>query len=1041
MSEMLGAPEQTGNPIKGFARVVFVTDPFDVYNSMECHDTENYDLTLFGFLQMKYGSGFEKFQRPTICILNGIPYSRQSWKTRKIQEGDLVQFITKPGDVVTLVIAVVALVVAAVAVLLIPTPTIPGGQPQPDPVFTRKGQFNRTRPGEPIEVGYGYCRLYPSYGGRSYTLFSGNDQYQFNLLCLGQGYWDIEKTQIEDTAIEDFAEAEVEFVPPGGEMTLFRNNVETSAEVGGIELYGPNEEEYDGESGPFIINSSGTLADRLEFDTVCPQGLFSTSKKGAIGKANVVFEFETILVDDAGEDIVGASWTSLGSINLSASSTTPQRRTWGYDVPAGRYKVRAKRTSNASSSIRINHSIQWAGARAFLPNVTSFGDVTMMAVKIRASNNINDNTRSLFNVWGTRRLATYDAEAESWNDATGSTPATRSLVMAFCDAFRNPVYGGNLERFLNMPQLLEVEEYCNDNGIYFDWVFDQKSTVSETARAIARVARGVPTMVGSLMGIIRDAEESAPSAMFTPDNIKEGVVRREFKLFEFDPPDCIEVEYRNPTTWEPERVKCVLPGSSSDNPELVLLAGCLDRDVAYREGMFMMATKRWVRERLSFTTGLEGHIPQYGDLISVSHDLIRVGSSGLVLTIDNATSPGNSIIHLSDSVNFGTAMTYVLVIREKNGDVHGPITVTEGGDDRTVIAATPLELTDFYFSDDKELPIFQFGESERYAKLCKVAALKPSAGNDTVGVEAVNYDPRVHSFDTLDAPALYVAPTPAAIPAAPTASGLRVNYTVDDPTLITVGWDSAYGAKSYLLQESRDNIVWDDVTTTSLLSTPLTVLPGTLYLRLAAINIGQGAWTTWTGEVGIPLTAPPAPTNFVNSAVWQLDAEFTWDPLSVTGGFDIEVRQASDDDVLRVEEFSAEETGWTYTRAMAAADGAERSLIFALTSGNAGGDSAPVELSLTNELPGAPTSLTAGNPTGTVYPVSWTIPSTEDFDEYKVYASTTPGFTPGPGNLVYTGTLSNTSIDTGGVTTYWRVSSTDVWDDTEVFSAEASIAI
>jgi hypothetical protein len=1024
-----------------YARVVEIDNPFNPWETMVTHEVvEHLGVTVHEWLRLRWGKEFNEFPYPTICYINGTPVMRDDWDHR-IVDGDLIQFYRIAGDVVSIVIAVVALLVAVVTLLLLPPPVTPGGQPAPDPVFARRGQFNRTRMGEPIEVVYGRCRLFPSYAGRSYNLYQDNEQYQYNLLCVGQGYFDIDvdTIRIDDTPITDYPDVEYQLIEPYGDLTLFSNNVATSSEVGGIEMLGPNEVGYE-DIGPFTVVDVGDTADKLEFDTICPSGLYATNKKGGLANATVVFVFEYRTIDDTGAPL--DSWTSLGTETLTTSSTTPQRRTWSYDVPAGRYEVRGRRTNDKSDSPRIQHLLQWQAARAFLPNATNFGEVTMLAIKIRASNNLNDNSRSLFNLDATRKLPTYNPMTEVWS----APVATRSIVWAFCDVFRAQYGGGALGRFLHAEQLASLEDFYDERGDYFDWVFDQKTTVLEAAKAVARCGRAVPMMIGSQMGIVRDSPATVPSAIFGPDNIVKGSFRREFSFFEFDSYDSVRVTYRDFATWKEETVLCILPGDSSSNPDSVTLAGCTSREQAYREGMFIAASTRLHREKVSFQTGMEGHIPTFGDMISVSHDLIRVGVSGVVfdVTTDHPVA-GKTALLVSDPVDFGSpAATRVMVLRKKDGSVHGPFNIeqfvvdSEVDPQYVVVASADINLSHFYFDDENERPIYQAGVAERFAKLYKVQSLKPTEG-ETVGVECVTYDPRTHSFDDYPVPALPIVYVPEEIPDLPTVTGLRVTQTPEETIVATVAWNAALGASTYRLQKSYDNTTWDDVITTAANTYVMSVTPGVLYLRVAGIGVGQGTWATWTGTLGVPLSVPAAPIGLALVGTWVLDLDLSWEP-GLGDGFDLYILNDSTDAILRVVDLGNEDLTYQYTRALAVADAAPRTIRAELVAVNLAGDSTATTLVITNPIPDAPTALSEGTPTGTSYPVSWTHANPADMIHYKVYASTTPGFTPGPGNLVDTVTpLSSTVV--AAVTTYWRVSAMDVWGTEEAMSAEKTITV
>lgn len=1131
-------------------RFIEIKNPLDPWATMVVHDRELVGHTITDGLKSIFGDDFKEFAVTTVLYHNGLPIRRHEWD-RPLAASDTVQIVSYPGDVVSLVIAIVAVIVAIIAIVMMPTPTTPGGTPQPDPVYTRSGQYNRSRPGEPIEVAYGRCRLYPSYGGRSYNLFYSNDQYQYNLFCLGQGHFALEELLIEDTPLSNFDEVQWELVPPGGALTLFRNNVITAPEVSGIELFGPNEEEYpdpDGWVGAFTVNAAGTLADRLEFDMTCPMGLFWGLDWGGLAEASVTFELARRLIDDDGNPL--GAWVSFGTTVWTARSNRPQRKTYGYDVPAGRYEVRARRVSDKPSpSSKVTSTIQWTSVRGFLENVSSFGDVTMLAVKIRATNNINDNSRSMVNAIATRKLPIYTEEF-GWRDEPEHLVATRNPIWAFCDILRAKYGGREMGRFIHLPQMLELAELFDEDNVTFDWIFEQKITLLDAITAVTRSVRGLPMMLGSRLGIVRDLPASIPTAVFGPDNIVAGSFTREFKFYDYDREDCVDLEYLDHDTWQKQTVRCALPGATQLNPKRVELPGITERNRAYREGMYI-AAQDGLREQVTFRTGREGLIPTYGSLISVTHDLVRVGTSGTVLAMELGSLPSSTVLQLSDAVSFGEpeqeipenpdTRDRVIVLRKRDATTGGPFVCTPGptsdvsilpgvlytafstevlyfyapvpvgtvlaipvddvfdyirvtgnemfeqlfdvGDPITlyrlssvfldnslnvppmlppvierpdpmpevpvqayrahyfsVILGVGLDSDDYPIDDLRERPIFQFGVASRYAGFYKVIDVKPGRDED-VELTACIYDPTIYSYDLLDAPPLNSPPVPPPVPALPVATGLTVSLRPDDTTTLDVAWNPAYGAQNYVLQLSYDGVDWDEVANTVFTSATVSAVAGEVWLRVAAVNQGPGPWATWNGLVGVPLTLPAPPTGFASTA-WVMDLLLTWNPQEFPsgGGFRLVLIDDDSEATLRDLQLSGEITDYTYSRAMAVSDGLSgRHLRAELSTGNLLGNGDPVPLVLTNALPAAATALTAGAPTGSSYPVSWTHAAPADFEQYRVYSSTTPGFTPGPGNLRYTGAATNTTLTGVTVDTYWRVGVRDLWTTEEVFSAEALI--
>lgn len=837
-------------------QIIEVTNPFEPFKDTRAYSHPG-GLTIRALLEEQY-PGFKDFARPTICLVNGHPIGRKPlqdqplcWDDYELKSSDTVNFIAIPGDPVTLLYVLYAVIVVAlvVVVLTMPRPQLPGEIPEPDPVYDLKGQRNQNRLSHPIESAYGRCLRYPSYAARPWNSFEGNQQFQYTLYSLGQGEHDIESFQFEDTDISNFADVEYEVYGPGEPATMFPDNVVTSTEVAGVELLGPNEPSY-AIIGPFSANEPGTQTGFLEVDIVFPAGLYHGLNNGSLGIATIEVLIEYREIDDDGDPVGSGDWLEFFDLIKNLATTNQQRYTLQLAVTPGRYEVRAHRVNAKQTSTSYGNIARWDALRAFLPSTKEYGQITNIAVKARATNNLNDQVAQRFNVWATRKLPIYDLDTETWSAPT----ATRNPIWAFCDVFRSE-YGGQLEdTFLDLPALCALADDFDEEERYFDFVFDSGTTVWEAARTIGRVARCIPMLNGSQITLIRDTPKTVPTAVFTPDNIVQGSFEWEIKLANLGDFDGVEVEYIDPTTWKPETVLCLIGDDEGVNPEQIKLPGCTNRDFAYQEGMYIRSTRLLQRENLTFSTGLEGHIPTYGDLILVSHDLPRWGTSGIVRSIVGTT------VTLSEPVSFGIG-TFVIGFRKKDGTLSGPIECTVGSTAFEVILdEAPAD--SFFFDDIHERPMFLFGPTAEFSKQCLVVGLSP-AEDHTVQVNAVVYNEDVFLHDSDTAPAV----GSSRVPSSPNVPVLNCSLLVArwEPTLdgkVRVSWGPAVGARAYRVDVSTDGTNFDTVGETPLTFLVVDHIAGTDFqFRVIPLGIGSiaGALCLSAGVDNFRPDFPPPP--------------------------------------------------------------------------------------------------------------------------------------------------------------------------------------
>jgi len=931
--------------------------------------------------------GFVEFVQPTLVSLNGRPLMRSTWDDTVVEEGDTLAAAVLPAGIETIFYIFMAVVAVATYVMVsnMPTPKNPADLPAPDPVFSLSGQRNTMKIMEPIEVAYGRNKLWPSYAARPFNKYEGNEQYLYQLFCLGQGEFQVHGIYIEDTPIDSFQNVTYQLVPPGGQVTLFPGNVVTSVEVNRLELFGPNEAQYT-VYGPFALTASFTVTNKIEVDLTLPQGLYSSNDDdGGLSAVTVTALFEVRLIDDNGAP--AGAWQTLAEFTKTLNTVNPQRYTLSVDVASGRYEIRGKRTNNASGSYRVGDTLTWESARAFLPNTTDYGSVTMLAVVAQASNNLNDNSANRINVDCTRKLVTRQ------NGAWTAAVPTRSVAWAFYDIFAS-AYGGQLgSEYIDLDELERLDAVWEGRQEYFDFVFNQKTTVWEAAKAAARVGRAVPIVNGSFVGLVRDETQAIPMGVFGVDNMLPDSFKWEVKLFDPKEYDSVQMVYVNSTSGLQESVMCLPPGSLGLNPNKITLAGCTNRDHAYHEGMYIAMSDRLLRENVTFRTGLEGYLPSYGDFVAVSYPLPKWGTSGHVVG-----RSGNTLM-LSEQVTFTAGQQHYILLRRDDGAGDGPYLVTQGPDSMSVELATSMSSGLTFGDTSREPVLFAFGPGQDWSRKCRVVEINP-AGDEAVEVTCVNYDPAIFQFDQTSAPPVSAVPRPPSIPDRPVVPFLTVARVPTALDYVIVSWGPALGASSYVLQQSTDGVNWTTVTQTSALSYQLNVVRGSLYLRVAGRGVALGTWATWNGEVGSPTGAPLTVQNLTLQQPFVGPfAKVQWSSLVDADTYKVKVYKDAGATLLRTSTVSGVE--FNYTSEMMALDGTPaRALRFMVYGTNEFGDSAVAAvLDVTNPVPtqmGSGFSYQVKVETGdtVVYTLNWLPNGDGDVKAYRVWGSPSSGFAP-----------------------------------------------
>ena len=605
-----------------------------------------------------------------------------------------------------------------------------GSPPGPSPTYSLQSQGNQVRLGQPIPVVYGRHIIYPDIAAEPWSEYAGNEQYLHQLHVIGQGCYQVEALRLEDTDIGNFAEIQYEIIEPGGVVTLFDPGVTTAPEVAGQELQGPNQL-TGGETGwvgPFVSADAGTLATHLGIDVVFTRGLYYANNSGGLDSRSASWVVEARAIDYDGAPL--GDWILLASENHSAANTTPIRLSYKYAVASGRYEARLRRTDSKDTSSRAGHELRWAGLKTWLHDAPDYGQVTLLALRMRATDNLSQRSSRMVNCIVTRKLPTWSA-ASGW-----SLPQpTRSIAWAFADVCRAAYGAGLADARIDLSGLLALDALWEQRGDHFDGVFDTSMTVWEALTRIARCGRAVPIQQGGVVRIVRDSPQSLPVALFGPRKIAKGAFRIRYVMPGEETADAVTVEFFSAITWRPDEVTAKLPDSAEEKPARLQLTGCTDKNHAGREGLYMAAANRYRRKLITFQTELEGLIPTYGDLIAVVHDMPRWGQGGEIVGWDGET------MITSEPLEWAEGQPHYLALRRSDGSIAGPYPVTPGETDDAAVPQAPLDIEP-YIGGEAERTHYAFGPSDAWSLFARVLAVRPRG--ERVEISCVGEHDGVH---------------------------------------------------------------------------------------------------------------------------------------------------------------------------------------------------------------------------------------------------------------------------------------------------------
>lgn len=832
------------------------------------------------------------FRIPTVCSLNNLPVLRKEWATTTISAPDKICFISKPhgrgggGGKMNNVFALVAVVALAVVApwvagsifaagslgfyATVAAITVGGGlliqsflAPKPakssDPesipqMYSLTASGNTANPLQPIPVQYGRLKTEPPYASIPWGEFIGDDQYLNILLCQGMGIFDLEQILIDDTVLWDkntglspsFTDVQFQFCPPDVPVTLFPSNVVAAAEVDGQSV----SETY---LGGYIANAAGTKANALAFDFVWPGGLFSTSEDDAeLHNATVTLWLEGRRVDDSGTPIT--SWSTLLSPVVTLNTRSPKRMSYKIDLlPEGRWEGRVRRTNAESTDTKKSDAVQWAQFRAFLVGSTSYPDVSLIAIRIKATAQLSQTAAKKIGVIQTKILPV-------WNGTAFVSQPTKNAFWAFYDCATNQKYGAGLS-----PSRVDFQEIyaqalaADARGDSFNYVFDSAITFQEAFDTILGSCRTKPAWIGDVLSVTRDEWKPIPQMLLTDQQTVRGSVSVDYIINDDTYADCVTGQFLNENTWGPAQLQ--YPPNSLEftgvKPATVQIPGVTNPTQMMHELGFLYRQAQLRRINVTLDTEHDGRLLRFGSSVRVQSNLpTKWGQSGEIKSYNTITR----VMVVDRDLIWTTGQTHYLELRDRGGHYWGPVAVAKGSEDNQLIVnASDLEDVEEDLDqtlpealdrlDGAEPPAFAFGIAGEFARSCIVLSGKPQ--DDKVTLNLAVDSAAVHDDSADPAPVLPTAPI-LVDPRVPIVAFLTATFRqgVIEPILDATWWP-APGALYYRAAVSYDGgtswLALPDVSEPQLTAV---VSRAALRLRVAAVGIMHGPW------VSVDLEAP-----------------------------------------------------------------------------------------------------------------------------------------------------------------------------------------
>jgi len=484
--------------------------------------------------------------------------------------------------------------------------------------------------------------------------------------------------------------------------------------------------------GPFEVSKPGQAGTRIECDFVFPNGLYAyfDDGSGMISPSGILVTIEVTPINDLGGTLGPPVLYDQNLTVIVNPPNTPQRWTRTVTVASGRYRVRVARISDLDGKLGTQDRCLWTGLKFVLndlpPTQKVYGEVTLVAVKLKATNGVAASASGSIRFRCTRRLAPL---------GLGTPVVTSNPADAFVDVVCAP-YGGARPRNADELDLDELTAsraaWVGHNG--FNAVFDQRSTVWEALGLVVQTVHAAPLPVGSRMSLIHDQVQPQQLQQFTDANIVAGSLKVNYAFDKPGTPEGIQVNWRDPRTFSPAVL--LVPTTAVDFV-VVDLFGCTSQAVAQEHANLIAAKRTQQRTTITFDTELEGLNLLPGDRIGVQAGMVQWAQGARVEAVLNPTT-----IRVDRALTWTPAATHAVQFRDETGKPFRVLGVTPG--------ATPFEIVlppgTYAFTGanaDQEATTLSFGVQDAETTDWTVSKVTPQG--DTVTIDATNYAPSIYA--------------------------------------------------------------------------------------------------------------------------------------------------------------------------------------------------------------------------------------------------------------------------------------------------------
>lgn len=797
------------------------------------------------------------------------------------------------------------------------------------------------------------------------------------------------------------------------------------------------------------VSSSNVNAARvtLLFPQLTHQNTTNGDLKGT--SVNIAIDVQT----------AGGGYVNQLSDSITGKTTTQYQRSYYVALSgSGPWDIRVRRLTDDSASAALVNPTFWSSYTEIIDQKLKYPNCALVGISIDAAQFDQIPTRGydvkllkvlvpsnyfpLTRTYTRNKTTGLDTGIPQTWDGTFYVAWTDNPAWCWYDLVTNERYG--LGEYVDVSlvdkwALYTIGKYCDEivpDGFggseprfTCNLYMQTREEAYRVVNALASIFRGLAFWAGGGMTATHDAPAD-PIALFTAANVINGEfqytgsskkARHTVALVTWNDPSKA---FRQEIEYVEDQAGIARYGVVQTE---VVAVGCTSRGQAHRIGRWLLYTERLETEVVVFRTGLEGaHL--YPGAVITTQDPSRSGKRNGGRIVSATTSA----VTIDAPILIEVSKTYTLSVVLPDGSIEDRVLNNSPASTSVLTFTTPLTAA------PQVMGMWVVSVSDLSTEMWRVVGLTETS-NHELEVSAIEHHPEKYALVELDVafePAQTIDLDTVSYPPSGLSASTYLN-TLGGLDVI-ISWSAAEGTKSttVMWRKDSDNFVSE-------------VIYGQTYtIRNASIGTYTILVST-TNSLGAQSIAADLTYNVVSAVILPdvtglalkqpfVDqfASFTWDVLPTADSYRVQVVVSG---VVKRDVFVTD-SWFNYNYADSIADGAGtpfrafdlrvKAVYGTLESGNW------ETITASNSAPAAP-AATVTAITGGVQ-VSAPLPADSDYAGMQVWASTTSGFTPGAGNLVYDGVNNSANIlnmfggapIASGVPLYVRVAFYDVFGKT-----------